>query len=67
MTMEEIMTQSNKSEAEPNMQDTRIAVPVDVQIQLAKNRIALAETRYELSVRRGRRWNVPKKETERSA
>ena len=37
----------------------RIAVPVDVQVHLAENRRALAEARYELSVRRGRSWIAP--------
>ena len=60
--MEATMIQPKKQETETQVHEHNVAVPVDVQIQLAKNRRFLAEARYELSVRRGRSWNVPKKE-----
>lgn len=35
----------------------RIAVPVEVQIQIAKQNQQLAEIRYRRSVQRGRAWD----------
>jgi len=59
------------NERHENLQSdtTRVAVPVDVQILLAESRRILAETRYELNVRRGRGWVVPDSifETEKDA
>ena len=52
------MTQPNKFETESRAQGHHTAVPVDLQIKLAKNRRALAEARYDLSVRKGRSWDV---------
>ena len=55
------MQMANEPERDPdlNLEERRIAVPVDVQVHLAENRRALAEARYELSVRRGRSWIAP--------
>lgn len=46
--------------------ESHVAVPVDLQIELAENRRSLAEARYEISVRKGRAWGVPKTETEKN-
>ena len=64
-----MMKRSNKatlSPEEPNILDVHekeskgsgVAVPVDVQIELARNRLSLAEFQYEMSVRKGHAWDV---------
>ena len=53
------MAQSNRSEAKTKIHEVNVTVPVDLQIKLAKNRRDLAAARYDLSVRKGRGWNVP--------
>ena len=61
----------NKSDQvnDPPVKEQRITVPVDVQINLAENRRLMAETRYEINIRRGRGWLVhyPEKENEHNA
>ena len=53
------MPHPNKPEREPKSQNHNIAVPADLQVQIAKVRQSLAQTRYDLSVRKGKSWNVP--------
>ena len=52
------MAQSNRHDAKTKVHEANVVVPVDLQIKLAKNRRDLAAVRYDLSVRRGRSWNV---------
>ena len=57
--MESTMTQQNSSGKKDAKKHTHnVAVPVEVQIQMAETRRALAKARYELSVRKGRSWAV---------
>ena len=53
------MAQPTKADSKARVQEITVAVPVDLQIKLAKNRRELAAARYDLSVRKGRSWNVP--------
>lgn len=39
--------------------ESRVAVPIEVQIELAKQNQKLAELRYRAAVRRGRAWDAP--------
>ena len=59
------MAQSNRADPGTETKGVNVAVPVDLQIQLAKNRRDLAAARYDLSVRKGRSWNVPPNKGER--
>jgi hypothetical protein len=43
--------------------EARVAVPLNVQVEIAKQNQKLAEFRYTNLVRRGRAWNVAKKVT----
>ena len=66
------MMQGNEAHAipdvqEPEAQESGIAVPVDLQVELAMNRRSLAEARYEISVRKGAAWDVPGKDPEKIA
>ena len=56
------MTQPNRISSETRAKGVNVAVPVELQIKLAKNRRDLAAARYDLSVRKGRSWNVPPSE-----
>ena len=63
------MMQASKTHANPELKEqeakeNKVALPVDLQIELAENRRSLAEARYEISVRKGRAWGIPKTETE---
>lgn len=60
-----MMAQPKKREKDAKIQEHNVAVPVELQIELAENRRRLTEARYELSVRRGRSWNVPRNKTEK--
>ena len=53
------MAQPTKADSKTKVHEVNVAVPVDLQIKLAKNRRELAAARYDLSVRKGRSWNVP--------
>ena len=53
------MAQSNRADSGTKTKGANVAVPVDLQIKLAKNRRDLAAARYDLSVRKGRSWNGP--------
>ena len=56
-----MVQESSKSNKNTKAQQQKVAVPVEVQIQLAETRRELAEARYEISVRKGRSWAVPPK------
>ena len=63
MGKESNMAQLNKEHENPKQQEhgeneSRIAVPVDLQIELAENRRSLAKARYEISVRKGSAWDT---------
>lgn len=40
----------------------RVAVPLEVQLEIAKQNQKLAEIRYRTSVQRGRAWDMPTRE-----
>jgi hypothetical protein len=42
----------------------RVAVPLDVQVEIAKQNQKLAEARYQAAVRRGRAWDTGMKESQ---
>lgn len=68
MKMQMKMANEPERDSDLNSDERRVAVPVDVQVHLAESRRALAEVRYELSVRRGLGWNVHlEKQTEHNA
>ena len=46
--------------------EPKVAVPVELQIELAGNRQKLAATRYELNVRKGRSWDVHRNRTDKT-
>ena len=48
-----------------SVQEPNIAIPVELQIELAETRRSLAELRYDLSIRRGRSWDVQPKQSEK--
>ena len=56
-----MVQESSKSNKNTKAQQQKVAVPVEVQIQLAETRRELAEARYEISVRKGRSWAAPPK------
>ena len=60
MTMEKVAPQNSDVRAP----EGRVAVPRDVQIQLAKQNQMLAEIRYRSSVQRGRAWDSRVPETD---
>ena len=61
-----MMANDLKPALDVGLDERRVAVPVEVQVHLAENRRALAEARYDLSVRRGRGWNVPREDNNES-
>ena len=46
---------ANSEQREREARESKVALPVDLQIELAENRRSLAQVRYEISVRKGRR------------
>ena len=60
---EKVMMMSSRKPTGPDARENEetgigVAVPVDLQIELAENRRSLAEFRYEMNVRMGSAWNV---------
>ena len=55
-----------ETEKDTEIQEPNVAVPVELQIELAESRQRLAATRYELSVRKGRSWIVYRNRTEKN-
>ena len=62
------MHESNKPTEKSKLEESKteesasgghnVAIPVDLQIQMAKTRLTLAKVRYSLSVSRGKSWGV---------
>lgn len=50
--------QSSKFKEDTKSQQDKVAIPVEVRIELAKMRLALADVRYEINIRKGGRWVV---------
>ncbi len=66
------MMQSNDTQDAPSTQENEVqgsgvAVPIDLQVELAENRRSLAETRYQISVRKGSAWDVPDSQSDKFA
>lgn len=55
---------SKKPQPLPDKQqpEARVAVPLNVQLEIAKQNQKLAEFRYRTAVRRGRAWIIDAKE-----
>ena len=60
------MAQPKRPEKDIEIQEPNVAVPVELQIELAENRKKLAATRYELNVRKGRSWDVHGNRTDKT-
>ena len=58
--MQSSKAHANSEQKEREARESKVALPVDLQIELAENRRSLAQGRYEISVRKGRAWDNPK-------
>ena len=59
MQLEIVMEKNALKQKDHRGVDAPLAVPLDVQLEIALQNQRLAELRYRASVKKGRAWNMP--------